>query len=116
MKWLILAALLASGCPSKQGPTTEVPIGGSGSGAPATSACDAIRPRVEQLYRAEAEQKEPKRVAEAVADNTAMVMNDCAKAVDKVTACIQKVSTVAELESKCLRPLDDEGSEGNELK
>jgi hypothetical protein len=116
MRWLILAALLASGCPSKQGPTTEVPVGGSGSGAPATSACDAIRPKVEQLYRADAEQKEPKRVAEAVADNTAMVMNDCAKAPAKVVACVNGADSVAELEKKCLAPLDDEGSEGEELR
>jgi hypothetical protein len=45
-----------------------------------------------------------------------MVMNDCAKAPDKVVACINSVSTIAELETKCLRPLDDEGTEGNELR
>jgi hypothetical protein len=92
-----------------------VPTGGSGS-APAASPCDAIRPKVEQLYRAEAEQKEPKRVAEAVADNTAMVMNDCAKAPAKVAACVHGADSVAELEKKCLTPLDDEGSEGEELR
>ena len=115
MMRVVLAIWLAGcACPDKPGP--KPPTGsGSGSATPLTG-CDAARAKVEQLYRAEAQVKEPKRVDQAVADNTAMVMNDCAKAVDKVTACIQKVSTVAELESKCLRPLDDEGSEGNELK
>jgi hypothetical protein len=45
-----------------------------------------------------------------------MVMNDCAKAPDRVAACVQGVSTVADLERTCLRPLDDEGTEGLELR
>jgi hypothetical protein len=110
---VVLLFVGACACPEGKPPTK--PTTGSGSGTPPVG-CDAARAKVEQLYRAEAQVKEPKRVDQAVADNTAMVMNDCAKAVDKVTACIRSISTVAELEAKCLRPLDDEGSEGNELK
>ncbi len=75
-----------------------------------------MRSKVEQLYRADAEAKEPKRVDGAVADNTQMVMNDCAKDPPKVSACIQSAGTLVELETRCLRQLDDEGTEGNDLK
>jgi hypothetical protein len=117
-KWLIPGVLaVACACPAKQ--TTGPGSGSNGSGTvvekPA-STCDGLRARVEALYRAEAQANEPKRVEEAVADNTTMVLNDCAKAPDKVVACVNAATTIAELESKCLRPLDDEGTEGTELK
>ena len=95
------------------------PTTGSGSGTPpvAGGPCESARSKVEGLYRAEAEAKEP-RVDDRiyVADNTQMVMNDCAKDPAKVAACINSISTIAELEAKCLRPIDDEGTEGTDLK
>ena len=42
-------------------------------------------------------------------------MNDCAKAPAKLTACIAAITTVAELEARCLIPIDDEGTEGDKL-
>lgn len=115
MKTLALMLTFAAcACPDK--PVANPGSGtGSGSNPPAVG-CEATRTKVEGLYRAEAQVKEPKRVDAAVADNTTMVMNDCAKAPDKVIACIGKVSSVAELETTCVRSLDDEGTEGNELK
>jgi hypothetical protein len=86
----------------------------AGSSGPRT-ACEAIRGRVEQLYRAEAQAREPARIEDAVADNTAMVMADCAQAPDKVAACLAGASTVTELEARCLAPIDDEGTEGDKL-
>jgi hypothetical protein len=77
--------------------------------------CDQVKPRVEQLYRAEAQAKEPKRVDESVADNTAMVMKDCAKDPGKTVPCLGRAASVAELEKQCLIPLDDEGTEGEAL-
>jgi hypothetical protein len=112
MRWIAIAVLVACACPSKssQGP-------GSGSAPPVTgTGCDGIRAKVESLYRAEAQQKEPKRVDEAVADNTAMVMSDCAKAPDKVAPCVAKTDTLAEIEKSCLIPIDEEGTEGDKLK
>jgi hypothetical protein len=112
MRILLVLVLVACACPSKssQGP-------GSGSAPPVTgTGCDGIRARLESLYRAEAQQKEPKRVDEAVADNTAMVMSDCAKAPDKVAPCVAKADTVAEIEKSCLIPIDEEGTEGDKLK
>lgn len=114
--WITLMALVACACPSKgsQNPGTG---SGPGSGSAATeTSCESVRAKIEQLYRTEAQAKEPKRVDEAVADNTAMVLGDCAKAPAQVVACINGVTTLADLEAKCLRALDDEGSEGKELR
>jgi hypothetical protein len=120
-RWMIAAALLvgACACPNKQatGPGSGSGNGsGSGSNVTQGGACDGIRARVEQLYRAEAQAKEPKRVDEAVSDNTTMVMNDCAKAPDKVAACVKTANSVAEIEQRCLIPLDDEGTEGEAMR
>ena len=119
----IAAALLTGACGAcgapngSTGPTGGGGGGGGGSGNDeAARLCGGIRAKVEQLYRAEAQAKEPKRVAEAVTDNTAMVMNDCAKAPAKVSKCVGAVASVPELEKKCLVQLDDEGTEGEELR
>jgi hypothetical protein len=45
-----------------------------------------------------------------------MVMVDCAKDPAKVVPCLNSATTIAELEARCLVPLDDEGREGSELK
>jgi len=105
---LLLVLLVACACPSKK-PVVQ----GGGSAAPVAVAttCESVRPRVEQLYRAEAEAKEPKRVDEAVSDNTQMVMNDCAKDPGHRVPCLAHAATVSELEKDCLIPLDDEGTE-----
>jgi len=105
---LPLLLLVACACPAK-----KVVQQGGGSAVPMATAttCDGVKPRVEQLYRAEAQAKEPKRVDEAVADNTQMVMNDCTKDPGKTVPCLAKAATVSELEKDCLIPLDDEGTE-----
>jgi hypothetical protein len=108
MKRLIAVALMACGSRTPPGPA-------GGTSAAQRRPCDAMRARVEQLYRAEAQAREPARVDDAVADNTAMVMSDCQKAPDKVAACIVGATTVKDLESRCLAPIDDEGTEGDKL-
>ena len=117
-RWLpVLAMALLSACPSKP---AQPATGSQGEGValPPSSAttCDEVKPRVEQLYRAEAQAKEPKRVDDAVADNTQMVMADCAKDPAKAVPCLAAAPTVAELEKRCLVPLDDEGTDGDALK
>lgn len=116
---VVLVTIVACACPKKHG-------GGVGSGSAEGSGsgqvtlpqggCEGARAKVEGLYRAEAQAREPKRVEEAVADNTAMVMAECAKAPDKVSACIAQAGTLKDLETTCLPQLDDEGSEGDTLK
>jgi NAD(P)H-dependent flavin oxidoreductase YrpB (nitropropane dioxygenase family) len=109
-----VASLACGACGHADRPPNE-PTAGSGSAPGRAGTCNAVRARVEQLYRDEAKASEPSRVDEAVADNTAMVMNDCAQAPDKVAACIAAVTTVKDLEARCLAPIDDEGTEGDKL-
>lgn len=114
-RWVLLVTVLAA-CPGKPA-TNGSGQGGSGGGsAPVVAnakACDDVRPKVEALYRAEAQEKEPKRVEAAVADNTAMVMNDCNKDPATFVPCLAKAQSIAEIEKNCLIPLDDEGTEGD---
>lgn len=116
---LILVVLFA--CSGKTNGT------GTGSGTGSTNikppdpvanakTCDDVKARVQSMYRAEAQAHEPKRVEEAVADNTAMVMNDCAKDPSKFVPCLAKAASVAELEKQCLVPLDEEGTDGEALR
>ena len=130
-RWLG-AVVFVIGC-SHAAPST----GGSGGGAvesgttppvakvelptgPITS-CESAKPKIEALYRADADATMPgadkvgKR-AEIVADNTQMVLNDCAKTTSTAVPCLDRVTTVADMEAKCLIPIDDEGTEGDALK
>jgi hypothetical protein len=109
LRWLAIALVCA--CSSGNGKGT----GGSGSAPPAGVACADVRGKVEQLYRAEAQIKEPKRIDDAVADNTAMVMGDCAKQPGKIAPCVFAAVDVPAIE-KCLGPLDDEGTDGEALR
>jgi hypothetical protein len=105
MRWPAIALVA---CSSQPPIDHRPPVGGN--------ACNDIKPHVAELYRAEAQVKEPKRVDEAVADNTAMVLRDCNRAPDRVAGCATSAATVADLEKKCLIPLDDEGTENVERK
>jgi hypothetical protein len=96
-------ALGACACKSKK----DTGGGGTGTG---DATCDAIKTHVEKLYRAEASGDN---IDEQVADNTQMVMNDCAAAPDKVARCAKGATNVADLETRCLIPLDQEGSDGD---
>jgi hypothetical protein len=109
----------ACGCGKKAEPGTGTGTG-TGTGNPAD--CEGIRANVERLYRAEAEAekaaaKDPSKVNvdEMVADNTTMVMNDCAVQPGKVAPCAAAATSVAQLEDTCLIPLDEEGTEGEQL-
>jgi hypothetical protein len=109
-RWIVVA-LFACGSPSKP---PEVPTGEAG-GVPSGTTCEAMRGKIEQLVRAGSREPDPARLAERVADNTTMVMNDCRKAPDQTTACIAAAASVQELEARCLVPLDDEGTEGDSV-
>jgi hypothetical protein len=110
MRWLA-PVILACGCSGKPAGSASAGAGGGTS----AGRCDAVRGKIEQLYRTEARAREPGRIDEAVADNTAMVMTDCAKAPARVTPCIAAATTAAELEARCLAPIDDEGTEGDRV-
>ncbi|MFN0253225.1 MAG: hypothetical protein ACKV2T_40510 [Kofleriaceae bacterium] len=109
----VFLALVACACPNKKTGGTGAGTG-SGSGVaevpPSGDACAQVRGKLEQLYRADAQANEPTRVDEATADNTAMVMGDCAKAPQKVAACVLAAKTVADIEKSCLERLDPAGN------
>jgi hypothetical protein len=107
-----LLALALAACSSPR-PPDRTPPSGSGSGSVART-CDAQRAKLEQLYRAEALEREPKRVDDYVADNTAMVLADCARQPDRAIGCIERAASIAEIERTCVIALDEEGSEGLE--
>ena len=117
MRWLVIVAAVACSSTHSTGPGSGSSGSGPGSAPPVANAktCEDVRPRVEQMYRGEAQVKEPKRVEEAVADNTTMAMNDCAKDPAKTVPCLASAGSIAELEKQCLIQLDDEGTEGQAL-
>ena len=101
-----LALVLACACPNAARDTTTVgPGSGAGSGEVVAGACDAQRDKIARLYASDP------RTAD---DNTTMVMLECARD-PRIASCVDGVATARELESKCLAPLDEEGSEGDEL-
>lgn len=116
--------LACAACPSKAPQQTGLGSGGSGqppgqgSGIAAGGAarCEALRGKLEGLYRAEAQLKEPERVEAATADNTQMVLAECARDPDRVVPCVEREATVPSIETKCLTALDEEGTEGEALR
>ena len=115
-RWVLLVTLLAA-CPGKPATNGSGQGSSTGSGTPVVTnakACADVKAKVEALYRAEAQAKEPKRVDAAVADNTTMVMNDCNKDPATFVPCLAKAQSIAELEKNCLVALDEEGTEGDQ--
>ena len=119
----VLAVVVLGACSSKPPPTTtgsnNPPGSGSGTGKPdpSVTSCDAAKSKVADLYRAEGlTRKDAKRIDAYVADNTAMVMAECTAQPARVVPCLATATTVPDLEARCLAPLDDEGTEGDQLK
>jgi hypothetical protein len=83
--------------------------GGAGP-APAPS-CEPARARAEELYGAAAAAAPTPAAPTEVADNVAMVVADCRADPARVAGCAAAATSIAQLEG-CLRPLDDDGSEG----
>jgi hypothetical protein len=117
---LLAVGLAACGCGG--GHAAAVPAGpatplANGSAAPppaavAPTTCDGITAKLDQLFRADAQVAEPKRVDERTRDNVHMVMTECAKHPATVVACVNNAATLKDIESQCLAPIDDEGTEG----
>lgn len=90
---------------------------GGGGGSTLDPRCEQARAKIEGLYRAEAAagSLSPERTEEMVKDNTAMVMNECALRPQMVN-CASSARTSLQLEADCMKPLDDEGSEGTSIR
>lgn len=118
-----LAILLMVACTcSGGGKGTGVGTGSGGPprdpAAPLDARCVQARGGIEALYRAEATAAnlDAARTEEMVRDNTAMVMNECAGRPQQVAECAGKARSSQQLEADCLRPLDDEGTEGSTIR
>lgn len=112
MKATALVLMIAA-CGAPAATTTTTTTTTTTATPPTTAAtCDSVKPRVESMYRAEGQQREPKRVDEYVSDNTTMIMNDCVTNPAKFAPCLAAAATVAQMEQECVIPLDDEGTEG----
>jgi len=108
---VIATVVAACACKSGTGGGAGTGTGpGTSSGTGDPSLCPAIAAHVEDLYRANAERTGM--TEGEVADNVAMVLADCRAQPGRVAPCAQKVTSVVQLESRCLIPLDDVGSEG----
>ena len=87
---------------------------GPGGGTGSAGDCEAARSHVVELYRADPKVKADPKISEQTAmDATGMVMSECTREPGRVARCAAAASSVAELETKCLAPLDDEGTEGD---
>ena len=102
-RWLIVWCACGPAAPPPAKPAPPPPA--------TTATCDSVRDKVAALYRDDAQQHEPKRVDEAVADNTQMVMIDCTKRPAKAVPCLQAASSVAQIEKDCLIALHPDGTE-----
>ena len=109
MRWLIAIALAACAGGAKHA-GTETDGTGAASGSETATGCDAITAKVDGLYRTES-----KATDELVADNTEMVMAICRRDPSAISTCIAGVTTVQDLETRCLPKLDEEGSEADVL-
>ena len=103
-----VAVLVCAGCPGKS--KNKPPTSGDGA-----DPCAAMAPKVEGLYRAlptdsGAGDAGIALQADLLAANVHMVLKDCRTDPATFVPCLTKAQTVAEIESDCLVPLDDEGA------
>ncbi|HTJ47295.1 MAG TPA: hypothetical protein VL463_34585 [Kofleriaceae bacterium] len=83
------------------------PMGSAGD------SCAGVDASARALYEAEAKATDQlSKNPSFVDDNVAMVVKDCAKDPARVAVCTKAAKSVAQLESDCLVPLDEEGTEG----
>jgi hypothetical protein len=113
----VLAVLLTGAVACTCGGGGAGPANGPSPGGAIDPRCEKARATIEGLYRAEAAagSLSPERTEEMVKDNTAMVMNECALRPEMVN-CASSARTSLQLEAGCLKPLDDEGSEGTSIR
>ncbi len=106
--YAVFALLLA--CGQGKAPVTPVSAGDGGSGGD-TAACEPATTKAKELYAqaAKTENVAENLVEEFVLANAHMVENDCLVSPESVSRCVLKATSSQEVETKCLRPLDDKG-------
>jgi len=120
---LIMCLAAACACKSREdtGPGKGSGTGtGTGLGTGDPEDCEPLRAHLDELYRADAvasagsgSGSNQAIIDEIVADNVTMALSDCVASPARVAACAAKAQTSADLEERCLIPLDEEGTEGD---
>ena len=100
----LAATLCLAACTGKKPPP------GQPAGNP--ERCDGYRERLTQWYRAEAEADgaSPELAVDLTESNVEMVLTDCRAEPGRVLQCLASAGGIADVESKCVIPLDDEGN------
>lgn len=95
---------------------SKPPPGGGPIDPTAVQRCAGLTDKLAALYGAEAAAAgaSSERQAEAVRDNSAMVLAECARRPE-VERCAANATSAAELERRCLLPLPEDGSEAAAL-
>jgi hypothetical protein len=105
-------------CNGKSTAGTTGNTGNTGNTGITAAACDSHAGKVRQLYAAEARSKAPAAEGDEaralreqeVEDNTHMILEDCRRQPAALVPCLERASSVAELERDCVIPLDDKGT------
>lgn len=75
--------------------------------------CATIREPLQAAYRPAAPGQAEAVNALVVADNVAMIMQECEQAPARVIACVKAHALAEEITQLCTAPIDDSGSEGH---
>ena len=75
--------------------------------------CAAIRAPLQAAYRSTSTGPAEAGNVVVVADNVAMMMQECEQAPARVMACVQAHALPEEITQLCTAPIDDSGSEGH---
>lgn len=103
----MLLMVLCTACGQSQAPVAPQ----AGDDAGDTANCESLTRKATGLYQVAAvdEGLAPNLHTEFVEANVHMVMVDCHAQPKLVISCVASAETVADIESKCLIPLDDSG-------
>ncbi len=103
----ILTALIVASCGQSKAPARPLPHGDGGQ----VASCEPAAEKAAILYKQAAfdEGLAPNLHADFTEANVHMVMVDCRANPEAVVRCVSKATSVAQLESRCLAPLDDAG-------
>ena len=75
--------------------------------------CATLREPLQLAYRPAATGQADTVNAVVVADNVAMMMQECEQAPARVIACVKAHALAEEITQRCTAPIDDSGSEGH---
>ena len=110
---LVAGAVACSGKATPTPPAANpiAPADAAGPTAAQRAACDRHAARVADLYRAQLDQP----IDGEVEDATDMLMADCYRDADRLAPCLERATSIEQLEHDCVTALDDEGRAEQQL-